>query len=363
MAQYEENTSSVVERLGMSDLSADTSSAIENLLNAGDSEGNTAIQDYDGTQPDSDTTVLRVGAGQSLTGDPGTPVIIMDSDAPAAQVTLDAGTGQDRLFVGGGGDDNINITGTGNTIIETGGGNDVIVGGSGTETVVITGSGNSSVSTGDGNDTIRIAGDGAPTVDAGDGNDTIVLETDQGMATVDGGNGFDQALMNDSRDNHNFTVQDGIVVMESAPTQIGNVEVVQFEDSISVIADNSTEASLARMYEVMFDREADLGGLDFWFGRAEAGDSLEHIANAMAASDEFEATYNEIASEDVFLETLYQNAFGREADEGGKAYWLEQMSDGMTQAQVAQSFALSVEAVELMGIDGTQYVIDVDNSQ
>jgi hypothetical protein len=361
MAQYTEDTTQVIDSLKSSDLSPDTISSIENLLNSqpGDT---TTIQVFDGTPPDEGTTILIVGPGQSLTFDPGTAIIIMDPNAGPAQVTLDTGDGQDRVFIGGGGDDNIQVTGDGNSTIETGGGNDTVTGGNGDDTVIITGSGSSSVATGEGDDTIIVTGDGTHTVNAGDGNDTIILGTDQGEITVDGGDGFDQIALDDSSGNHTFTIVDGILVMNSARTEITNVEAVQFQDGVSVIAENATEGAIARMYEVMFDRQADLGGLAYWFGRAEEGVSAGEIANGMASSQEFTNTYGDLSNADL-LDSYYQNAFGRQADAGGKAYWLDQMSAGLTDAQVAESFATSQEAVQLMGIDGTQYVIDIFSSQ
>jgi hypothetical protein len=329
-------------------------------VNSSSTDGQVNVQAFDGTTPDAGTTILTVGAGQTLTQDPGTPVIIMDADAPAANVTVEAGAGQDRVVVAGGGDDVIVATGGGNITVETGGGNDSVTTGAGTDQVAITGSGASSVSTGEGGDTIIISGSGSPTVDAGGGNDTIQLASDQGQATVDGGTGFDQASLDDARGNHKFTIQDGIVVLNSAPTTLKNVEMVQFGDGISVVADNSEKASVARLYEVMFDREADTGGLEHWFAKSDAGESLTDLANAMASSQEF---YDKFSGKtnDEFVDSLYQSTFGREADADGKAHWLAQMSDGMTQADVARSFAQSQETVQLMGIDGTQYVIDVDN--
>lgn len=357
MAQYTESTSSVVDTLGDSGLSEDTSSAIETLL--GDSD-TTNIEAYDGTAPEDGTDVLTVGSDQQLTEDPGTPVIIMDSDAPAADVELDTSNG-DRVFVAGSGDDTITTTGDGNVTVETGGGNDTVSTGSGEDEVVITGDGNSSVSTGDGDDTVTITGDGAPTIDAGDGNDTIVVGTDQGSATVDGGAGFDEADVNDSRDEHSITIEDGIVTLNSAPIELENVEVVQYNDGISILADGSLEAAVGRLYEVLFDREADLPGLEFWLGRADDGDTLEHITASMLASEEFAS--NGSQTDSGFLDSLYANTFDREADAAGKEYWLEKMSEGMSKVDIASCFADSDEAVQLMGIDGNQYVIDIDSGQ
>lgn len=359
MAQYTESTSGVVDTLTNSGLSAETSSAIENLLDDGTEE--TTIQAYDGTTADEGTKIVTVGSDQALTDDPGSPIIIMDEDAPAATVTLDTST-SNRVLVAGSGDDTITTTGDGNVTVETGGGNDSISTGAGEDEITITGSGNSSVATGDGNDTITLTGDGTPTIDAGDGNDIIVVETNQGSATVDGGDGFDGANVDDSRGEHSITIEDGIITLNSAPIQLDNIEVVEYNDGISILAETSVEAAVGRLYEVLFDREADLSGLEYWSGMAEEGSALEHIAASMIESEEY-TSLHESQTDSEFLDSLYNSTFGREADTGGKEYWLGRMEDGMSQAEVASCFADSDEAVQLMGIDGTQYVIDIDSGQ
>jgi len=354
MAQYEESTADVVATFEDSGLNNATTEAIASLL----SDANTQIDAYTGGAAPAGTNIVTVGAGQTLTQDPGSPIIIMDADAPGANVVLDT-SGGDRLIVAGGGNDVIESGGAGNVSVETGGGNDSISTGAGEDQIVITGTGDSTVSTGDGADEIVITGEGSSSIDAGSGNDVITLASDSGQATVSGGSGFDQAQIEDFRDNHSYSLVNGVLVMNSAPTQLENVEVVQFEDGISVLAENSTEAAIGRMYEVLFDREADLGGLEHWTGRAEAGESLVALANGFIASQEFQ---NKFASDsnEVFLGKLYQGMAGRAADAEGLAYWMNQMeNNGLSKADVAMSFAESQEAVKLMGIDGTQYVIDL----
>jgi Ca2+-binding RTX toxin-like protein len=358
MAQYEENSTDVVQTFADSGLNAKTIDAIGALL----SDPTTQIEEYDGGPVAEGTDLLTVGAGQTLTEDPGAPVIIMDADAPGADLVLDT-SGGDRLLVAGGGDDNIVSQGDGNVSVETGGGNDSISTGGGDDQVVITGDGDSTVSTGDGGDEIVITGAGSASVDTGTGNDTITLASDSGEATVDGGEGFDGAQLDDIRDNHNFTLVDGILTLNSAPTQLENVEVVKFQDGISVLAENSTNAAVTRLYEVMFDREADLDGLEYWINTANAGSSLGDIASYFASSQEYQDEFASDSNE-VFLGKLYQGMAGREADAEGLAYWLGHMEDnGLSQAEVAKYFAESQEAVQLMGIDGTQYVIDLDGQE
>ncbi|WP_289022697.1 DUF4214 domain-containing protein [Desulfobacter postgatei] len=364
MAQYTESTSEVVDTLKDSGLNEETTSAIEALLENNSTGDETTIQAYDGTAPEDGTTILTVGSGQTLSEDPGTPIIIMDADAPAATVVLNTDT-TDRVLVAGSGDDSITTTGDGNVTVETGGGNDSVITGSGEDMITVTGSGDSSVATGGGNDTIILTGDGAPTVDAGDGNDVIVVGTDQGAATVDGGTGFDQGNVDDHRSQHSITIENGVVTLNSAPIQIENIEVIQYNDGISILGDGNVESAAGRMYEVLFDREADLGGLEHWFGKADSGNTLEDIASGFLGSQEYSNWYEsqETNTNSDFLDHLYQSGFGREADAEGKEYWLNRMSEGMTHAEVLSSFASSDEAVQLMGINGTQYVIDIDSGQ
>jgi len=360
MAQYEEGKTSVVSKLTASGLSSKTSSAISGLLDSLDSEDNVKLDAYSGDQVAGDTQILTVGAGQTLTGRQSTPVIIMDSDAPGANVELDT-TGGDRLLVAGGGNDIITSQGDVNVSVETGGGDDSVSTGNGDDAIVVTGGGNSTVSTGDGDDAVEITGEGRITVDAGNGNDQITIASDTAQATVDGGNGFDRANMDDSRGNHHFTMVDGILTLNSSPTQLENVEVVQFQDGISVIAEDASTAEVARLYEVVFDREADLGGLEYWINKADSGESMSDIATGFVTSQEFHNEFGSVSNED-FLANLYQGMAGRDPDAEGLAYWLGQMEDkGLSQADVALQFAGSQEAIKLMGIDGSQYVIDVDS--
>lgn len=54
-----------------------------------------------------------------------------------------------------------------------------------------------------------------------------------------------------------------------------------------------------------------------------------------------------------YIKGLYQELFGREADEGGLAYWLEQMAAGMSEEDVRQGFMNSAEYKKLKGITDT----------
>ncbi len=337
MAQYEEKTDEVVSRIEDSDLDSGTKASIREAL---EGREDTMISQYDGAATDAEITI--VGPGQKLENDPGSKVVIVAQGAPGADVTIDASNGE-RIVVAGGGDDQIIVQGDAAVTVETGGGNDIITAGQGEDTIVINGDGNNSV-------------------DTGDGDDTIVLDTSGGSSSVEGGQGFDSVdVSSDSRAQHEFIrSEDGGLTLHSAETQLSGVELVQFSDSLTVIADNADKAAAGRLYEVVFGREADVGGIRFWMDQVDTGKSIQDIAAFFIASDEFKATYSESMTNEEFVAKLYENSFGRSADESGFTFWTAQLEQGeMTRADVALTFAESQEALTLMGIDGTQYVIDV----
>ncbi len=341
MAQYEEESGEVISRIEASDLNAGTKASIRDAIGG---KEKATIADYEKGST-TDAEIVVVGKGQSLEDDPGSGVIIMDQDSAGANVTIDT-SGGGRVLVAGGGDDQIIVEGEGPVTVETGGGSDSITAGGGDDFIVINGDGNNSV-------------------DAGQGDDTIALDTSGGASSIEGGEGFDTIDVSaDSRSEHRFISSEDGLTLHSAETKLSGVELVQFSDSLTVIADNADKADAARLYEVIFGREADIGGMKFWMEQVDAGKSIQEIANFFVASDEFQAMYSDSLSNEEFVARLYENSFNRSAEESGLAFWTGQLEEGkMSRGDVALFFADSQEAVTLMGIDGTQYVIDVSSTE
>jgi hypothetical protein len=68
------------------------------------------------------------------------------------------------------------------------------------------------------------------------------------------------------------------------------------------------------------------------------------IAARFMDSDEFRALYGSSAPDpDTFVEQVYGNVLHRTADTGGLDYWLGQIADGMSEAEVLARFADSAE--------------------
>ena len=81
-------------------------------------------------------------------------------------------------------------------------------------------------------------------------------------------------------------------------------------------------------------------GVDYWVEQMRGGLKPQDVAKQFIFSEE--AT-NKGRSNDEFIRTLYRLYMGREADDGGLAYWNDKMAEGMTYEQVNDGFAGSEE--------------------
>lgn len=100
-------------------------------------------------------------------------------------------------------------------------------------------------------------------------------------------------------------------------------------------------------YQVFYNRLPDGGGLDFWTGiaRSDPNFSDGDLARVFFGAGEFEVLYGDLSTEDAVRE-LYQNVLGREADEGGLAFWSGLVTDpdnGFGLRDLGRAFATSDE--------------------
>jgi hypothetical protein len=106
------------------------------------------------------------------------------------------------------------------------------------------------------------------------------------------------------------------------------------------------------MYTVALGRASDPSGIAYWTEQL-----LTHQADGAGISEGFimssEFAENNYSNED-YLKVLYRTFFDREADAGGVAYWLGEMSGGRSRRSVLAGFVNSVEFTEICasyGID------------
>ncbi len=268
---------------------------------------------------------------------------VFNSDA---DLTLDF-TPVASVIASGNGNDQITANSSENIVLDGGNGNDTL----------LTGSGNDSISGGAGNDSIS-AGTGNDTIAAGEGNDT-----------VDGGSGFDIVqIAGSNAADYSFTVSGDTVTAQradgSAAFASTNAEVLSFGNSgldNVFIVDNQEDAHTLGLYGLL-GRSGDVEGANYWLDDSHNGATLTDIANNFLNSAEFQndlTAYQNTTGESgntAYIDLLYQNVLGREADQGGRDFWVSALDNGATQADVAIAIVGSPEADTIdsvIVVDGT----------
>ena len=204
------------------------------------------------------------------------------------------------------------------------------------------------------------------TIDPGAGSNTVVGSAGADIVyvgagakdTVNGGAGIDTLKITGKQADFTITVSGSKVTADNAKSgthlEATNSDILQFDDGVVVNASNVSEAALARFYEVIFNRTPDAGGMEFWLAGLRDGNfQLVDAANGFLASNEASALGVNTLSTSQFLDALYQQAFGRAADAGGKAFWTSALDDGLaSRAEVIVGFAESAEAsVVITGVN------------
>ncbi|HEV3085547.1 MAG TPA: DUF4214 domain-containing protein [Gemmataceae bacterium] len=100
------------------------------------------------------------------------------------------------------------------------------------------------------------------------------------------------------------------------------------------------------LYETILGRVADKGGLAAFLEMTQIGGTIEQVKAALMGSQEFFARTG--GNNDAFVEAVYKNALGRNADADGKINWLNRLSQGATRQQVADLILRSEEATDVL---------------
>ena len=275
---------------------------------------------------------------------------------------------------------------TGVLDVVTGSGNDRVVGND-LGNVIVTAAGNDEVFGGSGDDNARL-GVGADVFHYGGGNDRI-----------DGNNGFDTVVFgDDSYRQYKFAERaNGLEVTylptgeislvrgverlvfgdEEFATEILSNEVVELNRGLLLSearplfrsdigtdeADpgkvSALEAGLYRTYYGALGRLPDEGGFGFWLNEImENGASFEEVATGFLGSPEFidlaDTNDSGNVSAEEFVAHMYRNVFGRQPDEAGFNWWLDQLySQEFSTEEAFVSMVQSDEFVQLTA--GTVY--------
>jgi hypothetical protein len=108
---------------------------------------------------------------------------------------------------------------------------------------------------------------------------------------------------------------------------------------------------IQKLYVAYFNRPADPAGLAFWEKAVEAANgSTAAVSAAFAGSAEYKATYAGQTNAQI-VDTVYQNLFGRPAEDAGKAYWANLLDKGT----VTIDAVVTAVAQGAQGTDMTAY--------
>jgi len=108
---------------------------------------------------------------------------------------------------------------------------------------------------------------------------------------------------------------------------------------------NTDSGRMFRLYNASFKRLPDPDGLAYWIDNFSSGrNTIRIVASSFLGSAEFAERYGDNVSDSTYVNTLYKNVLGRDADTGGLNYWLGQLNSGAeTRYEVLLGFAESAE--------------------
>ncbi len=115
----------------------------------------------------------------------------------------------------------------------------------------------------------------------------------------------------------------------------------------NLIASSRYEARHAdtlRLYRAFFDRDPDVAGAAYWLELRDSGYGLDEIAQQFALSAEFRSRYGS-PNNAQFLAVVYRNVLGRNYDQRGFNYWLNQMNGGLSRGGVVRWVAANQEFI------------------
>ncbi len=131
----------------------------------------------------------------------------------------------------------------------------------------------------------------------------------------------------------------------------------QYSKVITVLGSASTDGPattlITHYYQSIMERTPDTSGLSYWQGLvAEKQDKGEDVKDVFRQMADFFFNSSEYIGRNTtdrqFITNLYLTFFQREPDEGGYAFWLDQLAEGMTRNQAMSEFLYSQEFTDFM---------------
>lgn len=108
---------------------------------------------------------------------------------------------------------------------------------------------------------------------------------------------------------------------------------------------------VASLFKAMSGHMPDQAGFDDWSAKLRLGAlTSDQVAAGLADSKGWH-THTDALNNAELVDYMYKIGLGREADSGGRAYWIANLDAGMTDGQLIQGFAASAEMQALVAPD------------
>ena len=164
----------------------------------------------------------------------------------------------------------------------------------------------------------------------GESKDFKFYKRDDGSIEVKTEDGFDDIT--------------GVPKLEFDDTTFSGISDIE-ETFDQVKSKDDETGQMFRVYNAAFARFPDSDGLEYWIDKNQSGEnSNRQVADSFLASGEFKETYGEDVDTGTYVNTLYKNILGREADQEGYDYWVTQLDSGQeNRGELLLGFAESIE--------------------
>ncbi|NBQ87921.1 MAG: DUF4214 domain-containing protein, partial [Betaproteobacteria bacterium] len=93
---------------------------------------------------------------------------------------------------------------------------------------------------------------------------------------------------------------------------------------MAVTAAQRTQVS--QFYVALFGRAPDAEGLGYWTGQLDGGTTPQQVANTMFGVAPARGYYPDVTNFNQIIGSFYRNVLGRDADAGGLAYWVGELT-------------------------------------
>lgn len=173
-----------------------------------------------------------------------------------------------------------------------------------------------------------------------------------GLYDTDAGNpalvSVDGAVLTGPRASYTVSRRDGVLTIVDNSGRDGTQTVrdpfrLDFTDMTLAFDIDGNAGQTYRLYRAAFNRTPDAGGIAYWIRSMDGGLTLENMAREFGRSDEFITKYGAAPTHAQIITAIYRNVLQRAPDEGGAAYWLQHLANGMPLERLLVEFSESPE--------------------